>query len=157
MTRVPTRNRPVRSGVAGAIALLLAAGAVAQQPSGNQVYRYEDAQGRIVYSDRPPPPDAKKAEAKRVAGTKPSLPLAAYTGTYSDPLYGDVVVSLDGARLKVGYGTAYVGTLEHWHYDTFQARWNAAWRGTSLVNFVLDEDGTPATVEAMGLKFTRAR
>ena len=36
----------------------------------------------------------------------------------------------------MGYGTAYVGTLEHWHYDTFQARWNAAWRGTSLVNFV---------------------
>ncbi|MFO1308533.1 MAG: glutaredoxin family protein [Burkholderiales bacterium] len=66
MARVPTRNRPARAGIAGAIALVLAAGALAQQPAGNQVYRYEDAQGRIVYSDRPPPPDAKKTEAKRV-------------------------------------------------------------------------------------------
>ena len=69
MARVPNRNRPARrigSGIAGTIAIALAAGALAQQPSGNQVYRYEDAQGRTVYSDRPPPPDAKKAEAKRV-------------------------------------------------------------------------------------------
>ena len=66
MARVPTRNRPARAGIAGAVALVLAAGALAQQPAGNQVYRYEDAQGRIVYSDRPPPPDARKTEAKRV-------------------------------------------------------------------------------------------
>ena len=66
MARVPSRTRSIRTGVAGAIAFALAAGALAQQPGGNQVYRYEDSQGRIVYSDRPPPPDAKKAESKRV-------------------------------------------------------------------------------------------
>ena len=39
---------------------------------------------------------------------------------------------------------AFVGTLEHWHYDTFRATWDAAWRGTELVTFVLDADGQPA-------------
>ena len=58
MARVPTRTHPVRSGIVGAITLALTAGALAQQPGGSQVYRYEDAQGRVVYSDRPPPPGA---------------------------------------------------------------------------------------------------
>jgi CubicO group peptidase (beta-lactamase class C family) len=98
-----------------------------------------------------------KAEAKRVAGTKPSLPLAAYAGTYTDPLYGDLVITIAGGRLKAQYGTAFAGPLEHWHFDTFQAKWDAAWRGKSLVAFGLDEDGTPATLEAMGMTFTRAK
>ena len=57
------RRRVVPAGLVGAIALTLAAGALAQ---GNQVFRYEDAQGRVYYSDRPPPSDAKKAQAKRI-------------------------------------------------------------------------------------------
>lgn len=63
MTRVPSRRL---RAAAGTIALGLAATALAQQPAGSQVYRYEDAQGRVVYSDRPPPADAKKAESKRI-------------------------------------------------------------------------------------------
>jgi len=98
-----------------------------------------------------------KAEAKRVAGTKPSLSLAAYAGTYTDPLYGDRVITLAGDRLKAQYGSAFVGPLEHWHFDTFRAKWNAVWRGTSLIAFLLDEDGKPAAVEAMGMKLTRAK
>jgi hypothetical protein len=48
----------------------------------------------------------KAAEAKRVTGTKPSLPLARYAGTYSDSLYGDVTIQVagDGLRLKSGAG-----------------------------------------------------
>ena len=99
----------------------------------------------------------RKAEQRRVAGTKPSLALAAYAGTYSDPLFGDVVVTIDGAGLRAKYGHAYVGSLEHWHYDTFRAAWDAAWRGTSLVTFVLDAEGRPSRLEALGARFTRAR
>jgi CubicO group peptidase (beta-lactamase class C family) len=97
----------------------------------------------------------KKQENARVAGTSPTLPLARYAGRYSDPLYGDVMVSLEGDRLRAGYGTAFVGTLEHWNYDTFRATWDAAWRGTALVTFVLDAAGQPARLEAMGARFTR--
>ena len=40
----------------------------------------------------------KKAEATRVQGTSPTLPLARYAGTYADPLHGEVVVTIEGAR-----------------------------------------------------------
>src|SRR5690349_13100787 len=42
--------------------LTLAATGVAQ----TQVYRYTDADGRIVYSDRPPPGSAKNVQPKRL-------------------------------------------------------------------------------------------
>jgi hypothetical protein len=45
------------------LALLIAMGATAQT---QQVYRYTDAEGRVVYSDKPPPPNARDAQAKRV-------------------------------------------------------------------------------------------
>lgn len=62
MARVRPSRRFLAAGAAGAIAAALASGALAQ----GQVYRYEDAQGRIVYSDKPPPTDARKAQQKRI-------------------------------------------------------------------------------------------
>ena len=94
---------------------------------------------RALYNGREEAADAERrtAEEQRVSGTKPSLPLAAYSGTYSDPLSGDIVVTVDGDRLRARYGSAYVGALDHWHFDTFRAKWDAAWRGTELLTFVL--------------------
>lgn len=45
------------------LALFAAAAATAQT---QQVYRYIDAEGRVVYSDKPPPPNARDAQSKRV-------------------------------------------------------------------------------------------
>jgi CubicO group peptidase (beta-lactamase class C family) len=101
--------------------------------------------------------EEQKAKERRVSGTTPSLALSAYTGTYSDPLHGDVVITLEGDRLRARYGNAFVGPLEHWHYDSFRARWDAAWRGTATLTFVLDADGKPTGLEAMGARFTRPR
>lgn len=98
---------------------------------------------------------AKKQTDGRVQGTRPSQALAAYAGTYADPLYGEVIVSLQGDRLHARYGKAYVGTMEHWHYDTFRASWDARWRGTALATFVLDATGKPARLETLGATFTR--
>ena len=47
----------------GALAGLFAAGLAAQ---GTQVYRYTDKDGRIIYSDKPPPAEAKNVQAKRL-------------------------------------------------------------------------------------------
>ncbi|HEV2606921.1 MAG TPA: glutaredoxin family protein [Xanthomonadaceae bacterium] len=44
--------------------LLLIPGLTAAQVQ--QVYRYIDLDGRVVYSDKPPPPTAKDAQAKRI-------------------------------------------------------------------------------------------
>ena len=96
-----------------------------------------------------------KRDAARVPGTSPSLPLEQYAGVYSDPLRGEVKVAFEAGALRLQYGTAYVGKLEHWHYNTFRATWAAAWRGTALVNFVLDSAGRPSRLEMMGARFTR--
>jgi CubicO group peptidase (beta-lactamase class C family) len=101
--------------------------------------------------------EERKAEERRIAGTKPSLPLSAYAGTYSDLLHGDVVITVEGDRLRARYGGAYAGPLEHWHYDSFRATWDAAWRGTATLTFVLDADGKPTGLEAMGARFTAKR
>ena len=49
--------------VAGLLAVCAAGFATAQT---QQVYRYVDPDGRVVYSDKPPPPNARDAQAKRI-------------------------------------------------------------------------------------------
>jgi CubicO group peptidase (beta-lactamase class C family) len=97
----------------------------------------------------------KRQEAQRVAGTKPTLPLERYAGTYADSLYGAVTVTHDRGRLRLRRG-ARSATLEHWHYDTFRARWANAWQGTSMVTFVLGARGTPDRLEMEGTSFRRS-
>jgi glutaredoxin len=47
----------------GVAATMIAAGALAQQ----QVFRYVDKDGKVVYSDRSPPTEAKEVQAKRLS------------------------------------------------------------------------------------------
>jgi hypothetical protein len=98
---------------------------------------------------------AKAAEAKRVTGTKPSLPLARYAGAYADSLYGDATVRSAGETLRLRVGTL-EGALEHWQYDTFRVRWDQRWLGTDLVTFILGSDGAPARLEMSGRSFARS-
>ena len=48
----------------GVAAAVIAAGAAAQA---QQVYRYVDKDGKVVYSDRSPPSDSKEVQAKRLS------------------------------------------------------------------------------------------
>lgn len=61
-----TVSGPARSLASIALLILFASSASSAQVQ--QVYRYVDAEGRIVYSDKPPPPNAKEAQAKRIGG-----------------------------------------------------------------------------------------
>jgi len=61
MAGKPSSNRI--APVAGIAVAVLAAVAVAQQ----QVYRYVDKDGKVVYSDRSPPTDSKDVQAKRLS------------------------------------------------------------------------------------------
>jgi CubicO group peptidase (beta-lactamase class C family) len=53
----------------------------------------------------------------------PSLGLEAYTGTFSNDLFGDATVSIADGSLNLAYGML-VATLEHFKADTFLAHWN---------------------------------
>ncbi|HEY1458931.1 MAG TPA: glutaredoxin family protein [Casimicrobiaceae bacterium] len=51
-----------------ALAIVCTVSSIAAAQQVQQVYRYLDAEGRVVYSDKPPPSNAKEAQAKRVSG-----------------------------------------------------------------------------------------
>src|SRR5918992_5277551 len=85
----------------------------------------------------------KRLEAQRVAGTKPSLPLADYAGTYVDSMYGEARVRQEGGKLVLTRGPAFAGDLEHWHFDTFRANWRARSLGRTFVSFRLGATGKP--------------
>lgn len=95
-------------------------------------------------------------EAERVEGTRPSLEIDRYAGTYSDPLHGSLEVSADEEPPRLVYGPGLQGRLEHWHYDTYRVHWDTAWRGTSLVRFELNTRGEPAALELGNARFTRS-
>ncbi len=48
-------------------------------------------------------PASPSAKPSRVMGTKPSLPLSAYAGTYHTDLYGDMTVKLVNGTLEIGF------------------------------------------------------
>lgn len=59
-------STPVRCATSVAALLLLASACALAQTQTQQVYRYVDPDGRVVYSDKPPPANAKNAQAKRI-------------------------------------------------------------------------------------------
>jgi CubicO group peptidase (beta-lactamase class C family) len=101
------------------------------------------AELRALYGELADSSAARRArrEARRVAGTRPSLPLARYAATYADSLFGTATVrEADGGLvLQAGEET---GTLEHWHHDVFRVRWANPFQGREYLSFALDADGT---------------
>ncbi|MEJ2540858.1 MAG: serine hydrolase [Gemmatimonadota bacterium] len=101
---------------------------------------------------------ATQAEALRTArrtGTSPSHPLEAYTGRYGAPRYGELRVTLEDGGLRVYRGPGLQGPLEHWHYDTFRARWDAEWRGETPVTFQEAADGSIGALVVGGERLER--
>lgn len=97
----------------------------------------------------------KRLESQRVSGTSPPLTLDKLAGTYSDPLRGDVEIAHADGALRIAYGPGFRGTLEHWHYNTFRAKWSAEWRGAPLVTFQLGPAGRVDAIEMNGARFVR--
>jgi CubicO group peptidase (beta-lactamase class C family) len=89
----------------------------------------------------------RKQEATRTIGTAPSLALGNYAGTYQHDGYGEATVQEEGGRLVLHYGPAFIGDLEHWHYDTFQATWRDRLQGKALVTFTLNTQGRIDTLK----------
>jgi glutaredoxin len=111
----------IRSALAyGAVAAIVATGAAAQN---QQVYRYVDNEGHVVYSDRSPPADAKDIQAKRLRGNvieDNAIPIAARQAQERFPvtLYsfncGEVCTAAEGVlnRRGVPFTTVNVETRE---------------------------------------------
>jgi CubicO group peptidase (beta-lactamase class C family) len=94
---------------------------------------------------------AKKEEKDRVKDTKPSLALDKYAGKYNDDKYGTVKVVKEKDKLVLHFGPAFVGDLEHWHYDTFRATWRDPIFPKVLVTFTLNGQGKVAELKTKGM------
>jgi len=88
----------------------------------------------------------KKAEAEQVKDTRPSLALAEYAGTYKNDLYGEVKVTHENGKLGVRFGPSFTSGLEHWHYDTFRAKFVAAGGAKAFMTFALNAQGKVETL-----------
>ena len=96
-----------------------------------------------------------QALARRVMGTKPSLPAAQYAGTYRHPTYGDAVITASGEVLHAHFGSAYEGDLTHWQYETFRVQWAKRQNGQGNITFKPDGNGRIASLQLLGNIFTR--
>jgi CubicO group peptidase (beta-lactamase class C family) len=83
-------------------------------------------------------------KAARATTSKPSLPLAGYAGRYRDAWYGEATIAVEGDHLVLTFSrsASLTGPLEHWHYDTFVARWRDRTVPDAFVTFALRPDGT---------------
>jgi len=107
---------------------------------------------RNIYARMQAQGDSAQArmEARRIRDTKPTLPLEQYAGTYVDSLYGKAVVTYENGALRLRTSSKQAGSMAHWQYDSFRVNWDAAWRGSPMVTFVLGADGRPAEVRMGG-------
>ncbi len=86
----------------------------------------------------------RRQAAERVPGTRPSLLLERYAGPYTDPLYGGASIAREGSGLvlRFAHSPEFVADLEHWHHDTFVARWRERAIADAFVTFTLTPRGT---------------
>lgn len=110
---------------------------------------------RALYDARRTKRDAawQEIEAGRIADAPPTLPLAAYAGTFESPRSGAVTVAAEGGALTLGTRVR-SHRLTPWHADTFLLM-HADWNRGDFARFLLAADGTIEAVECFGDRFER--
>ncbi len=97
----------------------------------------------------------RKADSTRVLNTKPSLPLTAYVGSYTDPLYGKADVTIQDGSLRVSLNNVMTGKLTHWHYDTFRLTYDQFWNSPDPIGFTLNTQGKIDKLNWAGAELTK--
>lgn len=110
--------------------------------------------GYLLEERRQEPEEKQAAEAalqaNRIPNAPPSLPLAHYAGTYTDPGYGDVILEETDGRLTFRFARTalFHGHLEPYHFDTFRLFWGTQQMlPPGLVTFTLDATGAVDRME----------
>jgi CubicO group peptidase (beta-lactamase class C family) len=110
-------------------------------PAADWIAAYQAIEKRAAASAQAP---------RRTTGTSPSLPLAQDGGRYQDAWYGGMTITAAAGGLAIAFDRTPLlkGTLEHWHHDTFVARWSdRELRADAFVTFALGPDGSIDTVK----------
>ena len=99
---------------------------------------------------------ASAAPPARAIGTRASLPIDRYVGTYTDSAYGSIAITLVDGTLRARFEKADLGMLDHWEHDVFRSRPTPNDDPTTLT-FVPTGTGAVSGVRAYGTTFVRAR
>lgn len=95
--------------------------------------------------------DVEERRGKRVTGTSPSVANSSVVGVYFDPMYGDITVAEEGSKLRISFQDApkLAASLEHWHYDTYEIKWDEehAWFDFGTLSFTLDNNREVTGIE----------
>jgi CubicO group peptidase (beta-lactamase class C family) len=86
---------------------------------------------------------ALNAPAAQPTKVGPSLALARYAGSYSDPWYGTITIREENGRLAVDFphSLGLKAMLDHHQYDTFKTRFNDPSMEPAYVTFGIGPDG----------------
>lgn len=89
---------------------------------------------------------AAEIDARQAAGAAPSLPLAAYAGTWRDPWYGDILIERRNGGLWLAFSRtpSLQGPLEAYDGDMLRTRFPDRREEDVFVTFKL-ENGAPVT------------
>jgi CubicO group peptidase (beta-lactamase class C family) len=90
-------------------------------------------------------------QAARVTGTKPSVAVDKYTGTFEHPFYGALRVEQEGEGLVLKRSAEQWARLEHWHFDTWRVEWNTS-RTPGVGSFAIFRIDPSAKVTALEMR-----
>lgn len=99
--------------------------------------------------------NARKAKESRVEGTKTTLELAAYAGTYKHPMYGEIIITQKGDKLHFNLNNKHEGLYEHWHYNTFSYVGKFSGLADSQFNFEISAEGKAKILYFWGYEFVK--
>lgn len=89
---------------------------------------------------------------KRILNTSPSVPIDKYVGIYKSDIYGNIKISYENDELKMNfeYSPDLSATLNHWHNDVWEIKWDQkhAWFSFGTVKFNTDNN-----MEITGIDF----
>ena len=96
-------------------------------------------------------PKLEAIKKSRIPSTETSLKLSNYTGRYRDNLYGEALIEQDDKSLRLRFAKSppFDARLDHWHYDTFVARFDHHSIADAFVSFSLGPD---RVIEEMRMK-----
>ncbi len=87
------------------------------------------------------------AKKTLIANPLPALPLNAYTGTYTNPVYGDLLITVRGNDLIGQIGPRKTEWIfKHYNRDAFSLWWAPFEEGSSRVLFYMDAQNKPNQV-----------
>lgn len=90
-------------------------------------------------------PEVKKNTDEEVY---PPMPLSAYVGTYTNPIYGNVEIEIDQGKLSLIFKKGgFKFTLDHLNRDSFAFRWPPIEEGPLTVFFEADEHAKIASMQ----------